>query len=350
MRIFALLSGINKYQSPVFNDLHYAVNDAEKMRDLLMSDFHVPSENITLLKDQEANVMAIRQALRNLQDNERIRPKDTVLFFHAGHGARANAPDGWPARNNKIQILPFYDFDPNISHNAEGAKPSLAQPGCGIVDFEFGNLFEDIGKTKGGLHLVAILDSCYSGSATRDANTDLTIRGVQLPDDYKISSCALSALSALSPHHSSRSHILLSACEQDEQASESKKLEHGRLTYAVLEVLRNANLRELTYSELIMKIRQPQVGLYVPYQFCFCFGDPLPIALSSSNQQTPQLEGYGLNRVVFTEEFREFQPAIYEVQTEGDFFILAGGTRDHIDKGAQFSLHTDKHCTTDTQV
>ncbi|KAG6814856.1 hypothetical protein H0H93_011979, partial [Arthromyces matolae] len=321
------------------------------MRDLLMSVYQVPSENITLLKDEEANVMAIREALQNLQDNERIRRNDTVLFYYAGHGTRTNAPEDWPAtRNKKIQILPFYDFDLNISHNAEGAKPLLAQPGCGIMDFEFGKLFEDIGKTKGGLHLVAILDSCYSGSATRDANTDLTFRGVELPDDYKVSSGALSALSALSPHHSSRSHILLSACAEDEKASESQTLEHGRLTYAVLKVLRNANLRELTYSELIMKIRQPQVGLYVTYQFSFCFGDPLPIALSSSNKQTPQLEGYGLNRVVFTEEFREFQPAIYKVQAEGDFFILGGGTRDHIDKGAQFSLHTDKHCTTDTQV
>jgi hypothetical protein len=72
----------------------------------------------------------------------------------------------------------------------------------------------------------------------------------------------------------SRTHVLLAACRQDEQAWESDEGGSGLFTSALLQVLRSAELPRLSYMQLMAEIGK------LPYQ-------------------TPQCEGKHRNRIIF---------------------------------------------------
>ncbi|KAG6835112.1 hypothetical protein H0H93_004751 [Arthromyces matolae] len=321
--LFAITIGIDFYP----NDSHRAklncsVSDADAVDTWLRSDLRVPPKNIVSLRNEQATGRKIREALNGVLENEDIGSNDTFLFYFSGFGGTVNTRgtvNTWPTNQGKLQMILPQDFDASIHDYTQGPR---TQPGYGILDVELGNTIERISMKKGGLRSIVILDYCSSGSRG-DVDANHAVHDVTLPA-YTIPS------GALSPPLPSRSHVLLAACEE-EKASKYETPKHGYFTYALLDILRNEDLRELTYSELMMKIKQPQYGF-------------------SDNRQPPRFEGYNLDRVVFTGELRRSLPTIYNVQAEGDDFILKGGTQDHIVKGAQFAIHTDKYCTSDTHV
>ncbi|KAG6819157.1 hypothetical protein H0H93_014817 [Arthromyces matolae] len=114
---FAITIGINRYLYEP--NLHGAVGDADRLRDWLVTDHGVPIENIINLRDKEATGAKIRGALRGLVENKRIRPNNIVLFYFAGHGSTADAPESWQVSDNLIQMILPSDFDRDLS-SAEG--------------------------------------------------------------------------------------------------------------------------------------------------------------------------------------------------------------------------------------
>ncbi|KAG6847682.1 hypothetical protein H0H93_006584, partial [Arthromyces matolae] len=304
---FAITIGIDYYPNDSHRvQLDHAVSDADAVDTWLRSDFHVPPKNIVSLRNEQATGRKIREALNGLLENEDIGSNDTFLFYFSGHGG--TTVNTWSTNQGKLQMILPQDFDATIYDYTQGPG---TRPGYGLLHVELGNIIERISEEK-GLRSVVILDCCFSGS-----------RGVILPD------CMIPA-GALFPLRS-HSHVLLAACEEEQKASKYETPKPGYFTCAVLDILRNEDLRELTYSDLMMKIKQPQYGF-------------------SDNRQSPRFEGYNLDRVVFTGELRRSLPTIYNVQAEGDGFILKGGTQDHIVKSAQFAIHTDEYCTSDTHV
>jgi hypothetical protein len=144
--LFALLIGINKYESTDIHNLDGAVPDVQAMKTYLKTKLGVPSSNIKTLLDEHATRDAIINSLRALKANDKIKsvpsPQqsgDAILIFYAGHGGTAEAPDGWEASGPTIQVLVAYDSETvRDGHTIKG-----------IPDRTIGVLLEEIAEVKG---------------------------------------------------------------------------------------------------------------------------------------------------------------------------------------------------------
>lgn len=78
----ALLIGVQNYpNAPDLATLRHPINDARRLRDILVSRYDFDSLNITLLEDPDGDaILDAFIALRGLQ------PNDNLLVFFAGHG------------------------------------------------------------------------------------------------------------------------------------------------------------------------------------------------------------------------------------------------------------------------
>lgn len=79
----ALVIGINEYKNA--SPLSYAVSDAEAIRELLISDFAFPRDNITYLVDSEATKSSILKSFLKFAAED-VEIDDRVIVFFAGHG------------------------------------------------------------------------------------------------------------------------------------------------------------------------------------------------------------------------------------------------------------------------
>ncbi|KAG6835258.1 hypothetical protein H0H93_003385, partial [Arthromyces matolae] len=317
--VFAIVIGINKY--PKHTDLNGAVGDADRISEWLASVYGVLGENIINLRDGDATGAGIRAALYSLVSNEMIRPNSIVIVYYAGHGASTDAPESWNMANNEVQMILPSDFDPKLTND----EVSKTGPGRPILDIEFGNIIEEISAKKGGLPVVAMLDCCFAGSGTR-GNDGFIVRGGKLPAYNLPKNAFSSSMMRNSFLPDRRSHILLAACSSKERAYEVGG--HGLFTDAFLDISHRPNFKDLTFSDLLNELKGYTQLI---------------------EKQTPHLEGFGLDRTVFTlEPRRSSQPVIYTVQGVKEApksFRLAGGRKNGIANGAQFTLHADKNCT-----
>lgn len=87
---WAVLVGISDYihfEDVEGGDLPGAEGDARAMRDVLVSRWGFPEQNVLLLLNREATRQAIEKALTEWLP-ERVRDEDQVVFFFAGHGSQ----------------------------------------------------------------------------------------------------------------------------------------------------------------------------------------------------------------------------------------------------------------------
>ncbi|KAG6818266.1 hypothetical protein H0H93_006407, partial [Arthromyces matolae] len=320
-RAFAVIIGINKYMKEPYRGLKSAVSDADRFESWLISELGLPNENITSLRNEKATGKGIREALHGVLDNRDSDANNaTIIFYFAGHVSTANAQRDRRAFEDEAQMLLPYDFDANLSNNFEG---SWSQPGCGIMQVELGNTMESLSQKKPGLGFVTILDCCrYS---------DLTVRGFTNLPDYSMPAKPFPMPALRKTFFANRSmHILLAACPPRQVNFHSDESRPGLFTSALLEILRKENLKELTYQNLIKKMD------HVYYEF--------------HGEERYRCEGFNLDRVVFTQEVRRPAPTIYEIKAVSDGLRLEGGTKNLIAKGARFSIHTDKACTSESLI
>ena len=186
----ALLVGINQYEPagmqpthptgcqggrcdlPHFANLKGSLNDVLAIRDLLSTaKFGFAPENITVLtnpalpkSNQPYNTlkpeMTTRAGLLVVLEKYLVdepKPGDTVVFYFAGHGSlRVNSKGAkYPANINSKQT--FLDSTLVASDAWTG--------GFDIRDHELDELISK--ALDKGVHVVALLDSCHSGSAAR---------------------------------------------------------------------------------------------------------------------------------------------------------------------------------------
>jgi hypothetical protein len=79
---FALLIAINDYKDPNINSLDKPISDAQKLFDVLVSDYLFEKANITFLKNPTRE-----QIISSLDRLEKtITKNDNLLIFYAGHG------------------------------------------------------------------------------------------------------------------------------------------------------------------------------------------------------------------------------------------------------------------------
>ncbi len=81
-RYYALLIAVQNYRHPSVNSLNYPFADAQRVRQVLTTDYNFDPQDVTLLRDPDRD--AILTALERLA--EKLRPDDHLLIFYAGHG------------------------------------------------------------------------------------------------------------------------------------------------------------------------------------------------------------------------------------------------------------------------
>jgi hypothetical protein len=139
--LFAIIIGINKYESSKILDLVGAVPDADAVRDYLL-ELGVPSPQITNLRDSEATRAAIIEEIKALSLNDEIKEGDPILIYYAGHGGSADIPQGWVGCTDKIELLVPYDYSSQFSLKD-------GNPKHGIPDRTLGALLSYLESKKG---------------------------------------------------------------------------------------------------------------------------------------------------------------------------------------------------------
>jgi metacaspase-1 len=147
----ALLVGINDYPGTQ-NDLQGCVNDITNVYDILVKYFDFASTDVKMLSDTRATRDAILAGLRALVGKGKAG--DTLVFHYSGHGSQVRDAEGDELADVKDEIICPWDFD------WEGGY---------IKDDDFRSIFADLRK---GVHLEVILDSCHSGTGTREMILD----------------------------------------------------------------------------------------------------------------------------------------------------------------------------------
>ncbi|WP_328874742.1 caspase family protein [Streptomyces sp. NBC_00287] len=150
--VYALFVGIDDYDSRA--RLRGCVNDVREAESWLRRQGG-PAPVIRTLHDGEASRAAVLTGIRDHLGQS--GPDDTALFWFSGHGSEYRTDDpreatGW------AQALVCHDS------LGPGGQPLLQ-------DTELGALLDDIAAR--GTHVVAVLDCCHAGGASRE--------GVALP-------------------------------------------------------------------------------------------------------------------------------------------------------------------------
>jgi peptidoglycan/xylan/chitin deacetylase (PgdA/CDA1 family)/uncharacterized caspase-like protein len=150
---WAVLIGIDDYQK--WPKLHYAVNDANGVKDVLLQKYHFKPDHVITLLNEQATREKILSALGDTMSNPKnVLKDDRVFVFFAGHGATRRLPSG----RDLGYIIPV-DAD---EENFQGQSISMTN-------------FQDISESIPAKHVFFIMDSCYSG---------LAITRGQAPNNY----------------------------------------------------------------------------------------------------------------------------------------------------------------------
>jgi hypothetical protein len=142
-----LIIGINAYQN--WSLLQTAVNDAIKLKQVLIEKYGFNAENVTLRTDNDATRYRLIDDLRNIAS--RLNENDNFLIYFAGHGQLDDLTgDGyWIPVEGKLK-----DTSSWIAHST--VKNILSSE-----------------KVK-GKNIVVIADSCYSGTLLRGGQSSLS--------------------------------------------------------------------------------------------------------------------------------------------------------------------------------
>lgn len=233
----AICAGINNYPGST-NDLQGCVNDANDWSDLLkLNGFETK-----VILDKQATRSALLDALENLIAN--AVADDVIVFTYSGHGTNVIDTSG-DEEDSYDEALYVYD----------------------------GILLDDalravIQKTRPGVHLVIISDSCFSGTVTRVSPTGVPryMKTDDIPPHFTLKKKLLSEEDMI--------EILLSGCDDDEYSYDA--FINGRWNGAFSATAIRLIKDKLTYNQFYSAVRSK-----------------LP---SSEYPQTPQLEGSTANK------------------------------------------------------
>ncbi len=149
---WALLVGISDYihfDDVEGGDLPGAERDARAVRDVLVSRWGFPEENVRLLLNAEATGAAIESGLRDWLQNS-VRPGDEVIFYFAGHGSQIWDENG--------------DEDDGLDETIAPADVDPMNPDFDIVDEVLGEWLRALPTSN----VQYVHDNCNAGTGTRD--------------------------------------------------------------------------------------------------------------------------------------------------------------------------------------
>ncbi len=253
--IYALLVGIDNYPTPV-PKLDGCVNDIKAIAAYL--EQRIDRQKYTLSIEKLLNEQATRQAIIDKfeQHLSQAQKDDIVLFYYSGHGSQEPAPPE------------FWHLEPDRMDETLVCWDSRTSD-WDLADKELNYLIAQVAQNNP--HIIIILDSCHSGTGTRDIVPEKGVR--HAPADWRSRSLndfifPLEALEAIQMGTAYKAtvdepsgwnlpqgrHILLSGCRDSELASEysGDGQQRGAFSYFLLDTLQKTN-GSLTYRELFKR-------------------------------------------------------------------------------------------------
>ncbi len=252
--LYALLIGINEYHpNSGVTPLDGCVNDVKAVESFLKKHYDdlLPSRGIKKLLNEKATRTNIIKAFQS-HLIKKAQPGDTVLFHYSGHGSFNESLDLFKqfdgAVDGKVQDETFVCYDSRLEGHYD------------LADKEIAVLLSRINK---GVDIVAIADSCHSGSITRDVVKPLLktrfFRGrsgeralssyLLKKDDFYAD--MLAATGKITIPNSK--HLLLSGCGRGEESLETFD-KRGLFTTTLLRNL--AENHDISYSHLFEAVRE----------------------------------------------------------------------------------------------
>lgn len=160
--VFALLVGVNRYKRDPGRlqprDLSGCERDVELIEEMLGGLGQKRKLNVKKLLNEEAGYTAVIQNFRDQLGQ--ARAGDTALFYYSGHGTKEkHIPDAFQEyfHSGTSEGLVCYD--------------GCTADGLVLADKELAVLISEIPE---GVHVLVILDSCHSGSGTREDDVRMT--------------------------------------------------------------------------------------------------------------------------------------------------------------------------------
>lgn len=204
---YALLIGVNHYLNVPDRNLHFAVNDVEDLKQVLVAHYGFPEKNVVTLLDEQATKRGIEQALNKLIDTHKITEEDRILIYFSGHGQTMKLPTG-----GQMGFLVPSDAQIDLNDTTNLA------PYLGTC-LSMRSVWDSLDACP-ARHVLLIADACYSGLLA----TQKGLKG--------LSPQALDAWKGM------RARQILTAGGQGEETEEQSQLGHGAFTYKLLEALK----------------------------------------------------------------------------------------------------------------
>ncbi|MFJ3666077.1 caspase domain-containing protein [Streptomyces sp. NPDC090106] len=223
--IYALMAGINDYPPHLAAPLTGCLNDIDAARELL-AERAGKTAVVERLTDRAATVGAVEDGIRSLL--ARAGSGDTAVFWFSGHGTRQ------PATGADLLV------------EATGWNQALVCADGLLTDKRLGVLLD--GAAARGAHVVAVLDCCFSGGATRDE----TLPSATLTARYAPPRADWPAARGATPADGPARHLLLAASRLDQLSYEGyfAGRRHGAFTHALLAAVR-ASGPGATYRQVL---------------------------------------------------------------------------------------------------
>lgn len=204
----AFLVGIN--YTGTINELYGCINDTKNVRDLLINKYNFT--NVTLLNDETSDKPTKQNILNGLQTLlSNTKSGDTAFFMFSGHGTCTADLNGDETDGQDEIILPI---------------DAVSIQTC-ILDDELNGVIRN--GLKPGAKLVALFDSCFSG----------TVLDLQYTYGYPDNTKASETVGEV---------YMISGCT-DQQTSEDtvapingKEMASGAMTYAFLSTIKETAL------------------------------------------------------------------------------------------------------------
>ena len=232
----ALLVGINDYKQ--INDLSGCINDVTNVRDVLLKYFGFTVPDVRLLVDSRASKDNIMARLKWLVTG--VKKGDMLVFHYSGHGTRIRDRDGDELKDHMDEAICPWD---------------TIWDGGLILDDDLYNVFKGL---PAGVNLEVILDSCHSGTGTREflAMKDMKVRYLPPPVDIECRAEDGLKIKTFTSPEKPLNHILWAGCRNTQTSADALigNTYNGAFTYYFCKHIRDTQ-GKIDRDELLKRVR-----------------------------------------------------------------------------------------------
>jgi uncharacterized caspase-like protein len=214
---WALVIGISAFADRVVPKLNYTAADASAFAAILADPAvgRFPKANIHTLTDAQATTRAIRTELNWIARH--AGPDDLVVIYVATHGL--------PRETDSVgQLNYLLTYDTEIKSLQNPDEDSIYATALPMID-----LSNTVSTRMKSLRTLVVLDTCYSGGATKNASRMMG----------KLSNAAPTQAN-LDRMSQGSGRIVFAAARDDQESLESDALQHGYFTYFLLKTLKES--------------------------------------------------------------------------------------------------------------